>query len=952
MRLSFLLLSAALPLLSGCSSLLPLLRPEPIAFGVVADPAVRHGKLENGLSYFIRANGEPQGRAELRLAVNAGSILEDADQRGLAHFVEHMAFNGTRSFERQEIVNYLESIGMRFGPDVNAYTSFDETVYTLTLPTDSAEVLETGLKILEEWASAITFDSLQVEQERGVVIEEWRMGQGAQTRLQYQQLPTLAQRSRYAERLPIGTYESLERFDHAALKRFYDDWYRPDLMAVVAVGDFDVDEMEEMIRERFSRLPVKPDARERRVYDVPLHRETLISIASDPELVSSSVSVYMKRRPERWSSTRTYRNWVSESLASAMLVNRLNEKTQRANSPFLDVSSFQGRFVRTLSTFAVTARAPDDQVERALQTLLMEVERASRYGFTGSELEREKREMVRVMEQRYAERHRITSPSFAADYVSYFLYGGSVLDGEQEYRAYLAAIESIGLKHVHEAVRSWTRTANRVLLVSTPEREGLDPPNQALIEQIAKLVSEQNVQPYFDSISAAPLVRNLPEEGEIRSEQHLEGIDAYVWELGNGSTVVLKPTDYREDEVLFAGRSPGGTSLIADEDYIPALTAGAVVQAGGLGELSSNDLRKRLAGLVAGVGADIGEQYEGISGAASPRDLETLFQLVYLKFTAAREDSVAFRAYQAQARASLANRSASPDVAFQDSLRSILTQGHMRARPPSAAMFDQLDMRRSFEIYRERFADASDFTFFLVGNFDVEEVRPLVRQYLASLPSLNRQESGRDLGVRAPAGVVQRVVRKGVEPRGLTQLVFNGAIDFSRDNVASLQSLAEVLRIRLRETLREDMGGTYGVEVRGSAARDPIQRYQFSIGFGADPARIEELVGAVLVEINRLKTEGPNEADLAKVREMQFRTRETDLRDNHYWVNQLLTHWQYDWDLNEIASTAQRESTSLGPDRVREAANLYLNTDNYVQVTLLPEGFQARGPVAEMELTN
>lgn len=909
------------------------------------DTGVRFGELENGLSYYIRANDEPADRAELRLVVNAGSVLEDDDQRGLAHVVEHMAFNGTRSFEGTEIVNFLESVGMRFGPDINAYTSFDETVYMLTLPTDSLEVLDTGVQILEEWATSIAFDSLQVEQERRVVYEEWRLGQGAGSRIQNEQFPTLTARSRYADRLPIGTPESLNTFDQEALKRFYRQWYRPDLMAVVAVGDFDADHIEALIRERFGAIPPREDPRPRREYDIPSHRETLLSIATDPELTSSTVSIYLKRPPRPWLDERAYRNWIVESLAASMLVNRLNEYTQQVDSPFLDVSSFQGRFVRTLSTFVLNARIPEARVGMGLRQVLYEIQRAARFGFTESELDREKREMMRVMEQRYAERDRTTSSSFAADYVSHFLYGGTVLDTETEFRLYEKLIPSIRVREANRRVQDWTRPQDRVILVSTPEGDEYERPSDERLQQIVEAAPRLDVRPYTDSISEAPLIRDIPVPGRIADEYVYDNVGITRWRLSNGATVYLKPNDYREEEVLFAARSPGGSSLVPDDDFIAALTATAVVQAGGVGELSPNDLRKRLAGRLVGVGADISQDYEGLSGASSPRDLETLFQLAYLKFTAPRPDTTAFLAYQAQARSSLANRSASPQIAFRDTLQVALTQGHPRARPPSVEMFDQLDMTRSFEIFRERFANAGDFDFYLVGNFDPEEVRPMVERYIASLPASDERESPRDLGIRPPEGVVRKIVRRGLEPRAATQIVFSGEMEFTRENVRSIQTLADVLRIRLRETLREDLGGTYGVSVSSSVSREPEGRYQVAIGFGSDPDRLDELTRALFADIEALKNQGPTTEDVAKVHEMQYRSRETEIPRNGFWLTQMLAYNRYGWDLATIPVNAEREiETPEMP--AGQAAEFFLDTDRYVHVVLVPEDWTGTLPMA------
>jgi zinc protease len=901
-----------------------------------ADTGVIAGRLDNGLRYFIRSNTEPAARAELRLVVNAGSVLEDRDQLGLAHFLEHMAFNGTRNFERQELVNYLELVGMRFGPDINAYTSFDETVYMLTLPTDSPRVLETGMQILEDWAWGITLDSLEIEKERGVVIEEWRLGRGAGTRMQNRQFPVLAQRSRYAQRLPIGTRESLESFRHSALERFYRDWYRPDLMAVVAVGDFDAERVEALVREHFEHIPNPRRPRPRREYRVPDHRQTLVSVVTDPEAQGSTVSVYMKRAPTRWQTVEAYRSWIVESLASSMLTNRLSEASQRPDAPFLDVSSFQGRFIRPLSAYVLTTKVPDEGIARGLEALLTETDRTAQHGFTGTELEREKREILRVMEQRHAERERTTSGSFAADYVSHFLYGGAILDMGAEFELYQRLLPAITVEEVNERARSWMRDRNRVVLVRAPQRPGLTVPDERRLRHIVASTRNRQLEPYDDGVSDAPLVGLPPHPGHVVVERSVPEVGVQEWVLSNGVRVLLKPTDFREDEILMVARSPGGTSLFDEEDHVAALTASAVVQVGGVGELSAIELRKRLAGTVAGVGAEIAEQHEGLSGAASSRDLETLFQLIHLKFTAPRVDTAAFLTYQAQARAAMESRGSTPENVFQDTLRSVLSQNHPRARPPTLAMFDELDLHRSFEIYRDRFSDASDFTFYFVGNFDVDELRALSELYIASLPGAGRVETGRDLGVRPPAGVVHRTVRRGLEPKAMTQIVFTGGFEFGQENLYSLTALAEVLQIRLREVLREEMSGTYGTGVRASGSAGPWPQYQLSIGFGTSPERLGELTGAVLQEIESLRAHGPGAVELQKVREMMVRGRENELRRNHFWLQQMLVYDRHGWDMRDISGHHQRVAAIDGP-RVQTAARRYLDLGNYVQVSLVPE---------------
>lgn len=925
-------------LLTGCASLLPLRgTPEPLP----AASEGRIGELENGLRYYIRENNEPRARAELRLVVNAGSVLEAGDQRGAAHLVEHMAFNGTRHFEKQELVDYLERIGMRFGPDVNAYTSFDETVYLLTIPSDSLELLETGLQILEDWAHGVTFDSLEVEKERGVVIEEWRLGRGAGSRLQAKQFPVLLRGSRYAERLPIGSRESLESLSVDAVRRFYRDWYRPELMAVVAVGDFDGEQMEAQIRERFSRIPAR-EGPSRRDFTVPGHEQTLVSVATDPEATSATISVNMKRRPSQWTTVRDYRRWIVESLASGMMTNRLTEYTQRPGSPFLDVSSFQGRFLRPLSAYVLSARVPAEGVERGLRSLLLEVTRVRQHGFTATELEREKRQLLRRVEQRHAERHRITSTSYASDYVAHFLYGGTLVSTDDEYELYHRLVPEVTLRMVNDIAADWMRTEDRVILVNMPESDSLRPPPEGRLESIVRYTNRASTEPYSDAFASEPLLGVLPPLGQIVTERELPELGITEWILENGVRVLVKPTDFRDDEVLMVARSPGGTSLVSDEDYFAALTASAVVQAGGMGELSQTDLRKLLAGTVAGVGAELAETHEGLSGAASVQDMETLFQLTHLKFIAPRVDSLAIEAYRQQARSSVALRSASPDQLFSDSLRSILSQYHPRGVPLRAEDFERLNVERSFEIYRERFADASDFTFYLVGSFSIDSLKPMVRRYLATLPSLGREEVPVDVGIRAPDGVVIRTIHGGREPRARTQIVFHGPIDLTRDGVYELDLLSGVLRMRLRESLREELSGTYGVSVGAGAAGEPRPRYQLSIAFGGEPERMEELTDAAFAVIDSLRQIGPTEEDFLKAREAQLRERETDLRTNRFWIERMLSYDQQGWPLESILDLPDWLGQASA-ETVRQAAVRYLDPHRYVQVTLLPRPDDAHG---------
>jgi zinc protease len=623
-----------------------------------------------------------------------------------------------------------------------------------------------------------------------------------------------------------------------------------------------------------------------------------------------------------------------------MITNRLSERTQRPNSPFLDVSSFQGRFIRPLAAYVISIRVPDGGIRRGLEELLLDAERVEQHGFTASELEREKREMIRRMEQRYAERDKATSSGFAAEYVSHFLYGGRLVSTETEYDLYKRLVPLVTLGEVNAEVNVWLRDRNRVVLVNAPQRDSLRIPDESDLYQVMASVAHRQVRAYADSVSDQPLVPRPPTPGSIVAEKRVDEIGVTEWTLSIGVRVLLKPTDFSDDEVLLAGRSPGGTSLLPDSDYIAGLTASAIVQAGGLGNLSAIELRKRLTGKVAGVGTDIGEMYESLSGAASPRDLETLFQLVYLKFGAPRVDSAAVEAYRTQAKSAFADRSRSPENLFADTLRAILSQHHPRAMPPTSAIFDKLDIGRSVEIYRDRFSDASDFTFYVTGSFQIDSIRPLVLEYLASLPSTHRVEKGRDLGIRPPTGVIRRVVRKGLEPKGITQIVFTGEYDFSRENLYTLAALGDLLRIRLRDALREDLGGTYGVDVRAGGSGEPHPQYQVTIGFGANPTRIDELTRVVFQQIDSLQRVAPTPEEIQKVREMEIRSRETDLRTNHFWVLQMMSYDRSGWDLRDILNFP-RWAQALQPEALRSAAIRYLRPANYVQLSLMPEAVPA-----------
>jgi zinc protease len=909
------------------------------------DPEITVGKLPNGLTYYIRKNGVPAGRAEIWLVVNAGSVLEDEDQRGLAHLVEHMAFNGSRAFEHQDLVRYLESIGMRFGADVNAYTGFDETVYTLTVPTDRPQYVEQSLRILKDWADGLTFDPEELAKERGVVVEEWRLGRGASARMDDQQFPILFQGSRYAERLPIGQKEILEKATPEALRRFYSDWYRPDLMAVVAVGDFKPARIEEQIRKQLGGLKNPDKPRPREVFPVPAHQETLFSFSTDPEATDTTVAIHWKQPKRREDRIVDYRRSIVEELYHGMLNQRLDEIAQRSDPPFLWAGSNTGRFVRSAEVTSLAAGVRDGGVERGLEALLAEVERVRRHGFTPGELDRAKKEWLLGYEQAERERGKIESTTFAEEFVRAFTYGEAVPGIPAEVRMVRRFLPGITLEEVNHLADEWLTDHSRVVLVNAPKKapgqEAIALPAEDRLRAVFAAAAKREVEPYVDRAVSGPLVPSAPKPGTIVRETRIKEIGVTEWRLSNGVRVLLKPTDFKNDEVLLTSYSPGGHSLVPDADFPSALFATALVGEAGFGQFDSISLEKALAGRAVRVGPYIAQLEEGVEGGSSVRDLETLLQLVYLSVTAPRQDEAAFRSVLDRMRAFAENRLADPGEVFNDAMMRALTQGNPRWQPISPELIGKVDPALAWKIYRDRFADAGDFTFLLVGSFKPEAIRPLVETWLGGLPSQGRKETWRDVGVRPPDGVVEVKIERGLEPKSQVQIVFTGDAPFSRVARHDISSLSDVLDVRLREVLREDMGAVYGVQIDAGLDRRPHERYTVTLSFGCAPEQVQALVKAVFAEIESIQRNGVGESYVQQVREKQRRERETNLKTNEFWLAAMEAYDAEGLDLRDLPrydELVERVSTKT----IQDAARRYLRRERYVLGVLDPEQKEAK----------
>ncbi|MEX2272400.1 MAG: insulinase family protein [Vicinamibacterales bacterium] len=903
---------------------------------VPLDPSITTGTFKNGLRYFIRTTKKPEKRAELRLVVDVGSIVEEDDQQGLAHLLEHMAFNGTKHFPKQETVAFLESLGMRFGPSINAYTSFDETVYMLQVPTEKPEVMDRAFLILEDWAHGQTLDPAEIDKERGVVKEEWRLRRGAFARMQDKQFPVMLQGSRYAKRLPIGKPEVIDTFKHDRLNAFYKDWYRPDLMTVIAVGDFDAAAVEKMIRAHFESIPAAVAPKPRPNYPVPDHPGTLYAIATDPEAPSASVSIYAKFDARDPATVGSYRQRLAEQLFGSMLSVRFSEIAQKPDAPFVGAGSGRGLMVKSEEMTSLAAGVKGDAIEQTIDVLFTETERVVRFGFTQGELDRIKQNMLTGIERALTEQANTPAASIAGELVRHVTQREVVPGIAYEAALYRRFLPEIALAEVNALAKTWMPDRNRVVTISAPEKPGFTVPDEKRVAMLMAPDAGKDIEPYVDKVDEAPLLDPIPAPGAIVKTSTNDAYGITEWQLANGVKVVLKPTSFREDEIVFRATSAGGSSLAGDADYFAASSATAAVNAGGVGRFSVAELRKNLTGKTASATSFIGEYEEGLSGSSSKKDLETLFQLIYLRFTAPRPDPQAFATLQGQMRSAIENQKSNPRFHYSQALIGALYGDHLRRRSLSPEAIAGMNLEKSAAFYKDRFGDAGDFTFVFVGSFDAATMKPLVGRYLGSLPSKGRKESWKDVGIRYTKGLVERRVEKGIEPQSQTTIVFTGPFVHDQEQRVAIRAMADVLGTRLHESLREDLGGTYGVNASASYAPIPVPEYSVSISFGSAPERVEGLVKAAFDQIELLKKDGPTEKQVDDVREKLLRDYETNMKSNSYLVGQLMFKYQFNDDVSTLFGLNEYYK-KLTAATIQEAAKLYLNPANVVKVSLFPE---------------
>jgi zinc protease len=923
--------------LGAASGIIPSLSAQDLSKKVPLDPNVRIGKLKNGLTYYIRKNTEPKNRAELRLAIKAGSILETDEQQGLAHFMEHMNFNGTTNFPKNELVNFLQKTGVRFGADLNAYTSFDETIYELPIPTDSAGLLNKGLQVLEDWAHGALLDPAEIEKERGVVLEESRMGRGAQQRMRDQFLKQILNNSRYADRLPIGKDSILKTFKPAAIKSFYKDWYRPDLMAVIAVGDFDPNVVEETIRQKFGSIPVPVKPKKRPEYHIPLDGSTNIAIVTDPEYPQNLIQVIYKQPEQKEKTLQDVRTNVLISLYNSMMGQRMQELTQKANPPFLFGMSQYGSFIGDLDAYTSVALAKDaGSMETALRTVLEENVRVQKFGFTEAELDRAKKDMFNALERAFKEKDKTKSVNYTREYIGHFLNEKPFMGIEAYFELVKSNMDGIKVAEINSMAGKYITDKNRSVVLMGPETSKAEMLTES---QIRSLLAEsgKDVTAYVDDALDSPLLATEPKAGKVVEEKSFPKLGMTELTLSNGVKVMLKPTDFKNDQILLKATAKGGYSLFPGERPT-GIFSSSLIESGGVGPYNQTQLQKFLAGKTVSAGPYISELTEGVGGSTNPKDLETTLQLVYAYFTEPRKDAEVIAGLLANQKAYLENqqKTVTPDKVFSDSLNAILTNHHPDRRPLTSETIDKINLDRAMEMYKDRFADASDFIFTFVGAFEVEEIKPMLEKYLGGLPSTDRNDTFKHPNIFPPKGRIEKTVYKGFEPKSKVSLILSGEYDYNPENNIQITALEEVLQIKLIEALREEEGGVYGVGVSQSTEKFPSGHYRFSIGFGCAPENVDKLVKRTLDEISKIKTNGADKKDIEKFVAETNREMETALKTNSFWLEYLDENTFLEDDLDEVF---QREKLlkSITVDSTKEAASKYFNESNLIKVILMPE---------------
>ena len=904
------------------------------------DPDVRTGKLENGLTYYIRHNSLPENRADFYIAQRVGSIQEEDNQAGLAHFLEHMAFNGTKNFPGKSMLNYLQDNGIKFGTNINAYTSFDETVYYLTnITTTNANLMDSALLVLHDWSAAISLEVEELENERGVIREEWRTRGDAQQRLWDQLLPKMYPDSKYANRMPIGSIDVINNFKPEEIRAYYHKWYRPDLQGIIVVGDFNVDEMEQKIINLFSPIPLDGERAERVYYPVPDNKEPVVAIATDKEARNSRIMMYYKHNtvPDEFKNTQAgYITQYVLNAASAMMNQRFSELLQKPDAPFTSAYAYDGEYfvAKTKDAWTVVAGSAEDKIEDALAAIVRESERVKQYGFTAHEYEIARTNIIKGYEDSYNNRDKQRNSNYSNEYVRAFTDGEPIPGIEFEYQFIQAVAPNIPVEAVNQTINQLIGDENIVIAITGPEKEGLVYPSEERLIEVLNQVKSETIEPYKGEAIDEPLVSNPPAPGKIVNEERDEQWGVTVWTLANGIKVILKNTDFKNDEILMTASSVGGISQFAIQDPLNSKMMGATITLGGVGKFSATDIPKVLAGKTASAGPSVSLTTQNFSGSSSIKDFESMMQLVYLYFTSPRKDLDAFLSFAQRRETALKNQEAEPMVAFSDTINYVLYGDNPLSTRVKADDIKNLDYDKIMEMYSQLFKNPGSFVFTFVGNINEEAVRPVIEQYLASLPG----EAVKGEFVKVPMdfikGDIENIFKRDMQnPKASVFNVVAGNTERTLKNQILMSMFDQILDIVYTEKIREDEGGTYGVYSGGSISRYPEGQSILQITYDTDPEKMAHLNSIVLNELKIIASEGPRASDFSKVKEYMSKSYEESLKENNYWLNALNTKFFY----GEDNHTKYLETVnSITADDIKNFVAEFLKNGDNKTVVMLP----------------
>ena len=901
------------------------------------DPTVRVGKLENGITYFVKHNSTPKGKAELRLAIDAGSILEDEDQQGLAHFIEHMAFNGTRNFEKNELINYLQNLGVRFGADLNAHTSFNETVYKLSLPADNQEIFTTGLQILRDWADGISFDSLEIEKERGVILSEALNRKGVKSRIFDVFAFGVTNGSRYYYRMPIGKEEIIASASRDKFTRFYSDWYRTDLMSVIVVGDIDIDLTEKQIKEYFGSMEAVAEPRERIYYKIPANDGIKVSAIKDKEATEYNFQLFFKQEKDTTNKLSVLRDRLLQRLYTSMMNERFNELFLKGDAEYMSASASIGNLLATTESYYLSGSLKENAIFEGLEMILREHERARRFGFTQDEFERHKSKVLSSAYNAMLGKESAQSRTLVDMFVDHYIDNVPVPGPDFYYDFYNSILQDVKLEEVNAVAEKWIVKDNVSLVFSSADKEGVKLPTEDELERVWLNSYSLELEQYDAEVVDRPLMTQMPVAGQVVKSEFVEDVGIHLLTLSNGVEVVLKPSGLRKD-IVMSGFRPGGSSLAHDSLYFSVRHASDLVFNSGLNGLTSSQLRKVNNGKAVSVKPIINFYDEQVNGKSSLQDVETMLQMTHLYFTAPYKNNDVFDAYKEW----LMNKSMDADVEpvsfFYDEVSRVMSQHHLRAVPIKPNEYrDGFFLDKAFDFYVSRFSNAHGFKFVFVGDFDVDEITPLIETYLASLPSVDtgKPESA-DIGLRYRSGIVKRDYHLNSEDKSMVVLHWNGVLKHNLRKKMTIDALAAVLKLRLYEEVREKMGGVYGVGVSGFTTNVPYEWFRFGVEFSCNPADVDKILDVIHAEIEKLKEEGVSESDVLKVTEAMKVSARSGLNNNDYWMYRIKDVMKYGlgWDyILKIESEIER----IDAKSLQKAARKYFSGKNYAQFVLYPK---------------